>query len=116
MTGPDFDYESLNAFAPWRPFWAFAKGLVVCFATLVVSIGLGFLLQSLGVNPTAFMVIATFALLGAAFCGFLAVISLWMGALTKCPKCGDLFAGQYFAAKCRNCGATIDELAGRTTK
>ena len=116
MTKPDFDYESLNAFAPWKAFWVLAKGLVICLATFAVSVGLGFLLELLGVNATAPLVIATFALLGAAFSGLVAVFSLWMGLLTKCPKCGDRFAGKYLATKCRNCGATIDELAGRTTK
>jgi uncharacterized protein (DUF983 family) len=57
-----------------------------------------------------------FAMLGAAVFGSVAIISLWMGLFAKCPKCGDRFAGQYLATKCRNCGATIEELADRVMK
>ena len=97
-----------NPFEPWKPVWSCLRAAAVC--TVVFAIASAAILMAQGKGPPLVAVIVGGSLFlsffGMAGCFFAAIVSAWMGALARCPKCGERFAGRYFATQCRACGFT----------
>src|SRR6478609_8189746 len=99
-----------KTFAPWKPFWLWARAAAYFAASFTLGAAGWYLHEQWNGGPSQLVVAlwSPFALVGffgMAFCGFAAIISLWIGVLTHCPVCGRRFAGFYFATKCQYCGS-----------
>src|SRR5688572_29266213 len=101
----------MERFEPWKPVWSCLRGTAVCAVVFGICGATIFLVQ--GNAPPLLAIIVGGALVvsffGMAGCFFAAIASAWMGALARCPKCGERFAGRYFASQCRACGFPLHQ-------
>ncbi|QDU27578.1 hypothetical protein ETAA8_26660 [Anatilimnocola aggregata] len=108
------DSRKSRPFAPWKPFWFFLRILGYFAAILGVSVACLWFCEILfgmvGIIAVICYPLLIVGFVGVSFGAFAGIISLWIGACTRCPKCGSIFAGRYFATECSNCHISLQEL------